>query len=142
MNGLFDKGYRAKQSYFGLGCGADRNQGVGKGGLLGGQRGEMEGFSCGMIEIGQGKVEEWCIVIAPSKKALLEWFDRHHIYLRPSLSDDFMAVYTPCGSTVIYKNRDDIPDHSVPCPCGNPKHWIIKYEEDGYEILRPVSANL
>ncbi len=32
-----------------------------------------------------------------------------------------------CGTWVGYKTLEDIPHESVPCPCGNPKHWIIKY---------------
>lgn len=35
-----------------------------------------------------------------------------------------------CGGQADYKTEADIPYHSVPCPCGNPKHWLIKYEED------------
>lgn len=27
----------------------------------------------------------------------------------------------------IYQTEEDIPSESVPCPCGNPKHWLIKY---------------
>ena len=36
----------------------------------------------------------------------------------------------PCGSEVSYRTFDDIPDHDVPCPCGDPKHWIIRYQND------------
>ena len=34
-----------------------------------------------------------------------------------------------CGSKVNYKTFDDIPEQDVPCPCGNPKHWIIRYKD-------------
>ena len=37
-----------------------------------------------------------------------------------------------CGGSADYKAKEDIPYHSVPCPCGNPDHWLIKYE-DPYE---------
>ena len=30
----------------------------------------------------------------------------------------------PCGTTVSYR---DIPDHDVPCPCGDKTHYIVKY---------------
>lgn len=33
----------------------------------------------------------------------------------------------PCGSKVSYKTFDDIPEQDVPCPCGNPDHWMIRY---------------
>jgi hypothetical protein len=39
----------------------------------------------------------------------------------------FLALYiTLCGSKVEYHTVDDVPRHSVPCPCGNPRHWFIK----------------
>ncbi len=34
----------------------------------------------------------------------------------------------PCGYQVEYKTIEDIPDHDVPCPCGSPNHWLVKYE--------------
>ena len=34
-----------------------------------------------------------------------------------------------CGSTVNYKTFDDIPSQDVPCPCGNPNHWMIRYRD-------------
>lgn len=34
------------------------------------------------------------------------------------------------GCSVDYKTEADIPYHSVPCTCGNPNHWLIKYEEE------------
>ena len=32
-----------------------------------------------------------------------------------------------CGGKASYKTWDDIPDESIPCPCGNPNHWLIRY---------------
>lgn len=40
--------------------------------------------------------------------------------------DAVLVVELPCGSAS-YKTWDDIPNESVPCPCGNPKHWLIRY---------------
>ena len=37
-----------------------------------------------------------------------------------------LEIIAPCGNTVTYKTLDDIPDHDVPCLCGNPDHWFIK----------------
>lgn len=34
-----------------------------------------------------------------------------------------------CGGKASYKTWDDIPDESVPCPCGNPNHWLIQYKD-------------
>jgi hypothetical protein len=33
-------------------------------------------------------------------------------------------------SSVKYTTEADISHQSVPCPCGNPKHWLIKYDEE------------
>lgn len=33
-----------------------------------------------------------------------------------------------CGKTTKYQTYDDIPEVDVPCSCGNPNHWLIKYE--------------
>ena len=47
---------------------------------------------------------------------------------KPSKLDVVLSVaIQPCGSTVSYKTYDDIPETDVPCPCGNPKHWLIRY---------------
>lgn len=31
------------------------------------------------------------------------------------------------GASATYDN-DTLPTHDVPCPCGNPNHWFVKYE--------------
>ncbi len=38
-----------------------------------------------------------------------------------------LTIKLPCGSEARYDTEGDIPDVSVPCPCGNPTHWLIKY---------------
>ena len=49
------------------------------------------------------------------------------IYLHIELSGEELGCR---GGIVDYKTENDIPSHSVPCPCGNPKHWLIKYTEN------------
>jgi len=45
--------------------------------------------------------------------------------------DVFLRVeMASCKSVREYKTEDDVPAESVPCDCGNPKHWLIKYEEE------------
>lgn len=41
----------------------------------------------------------------------------------------------PCGGQAVYQTWDDIPDHDVPCPCGDRTHWLIRYHD-----LRPSKA--
>lgn len=37
-------------------------------------------------------------------------------------------VRLPCGTTIGYETLDAIPLHDVPCPCGDPNHWLVKWE--------------
>lgn len=39
-----------------------------------------------------------------------------------------LTITMPCGVCQEYSTYDDIPDVDIACPCGNPSHWIIKYE--------------
>uniref|UniRef100_A0A6M3K8Z8 Uncharacterized protein n=2 Tax=viral metagenome TaxID=1070528 RepID=A0A6M3K8Z8_9ZZZZ len=34
-------------------------------------------------------------------------------------------IVMPCGE--MYKGG--VPEKSLPCTCGNPEHWFVKYEE-------------
>lgn len=48
-------------------------------------------------------------------------------YLHVALSGDKLGCP---GCSADYKTEADVPEHSIPCICGNPKHWLIKYEEE------------
>ena len=41
-----------------------------------------------------------------------------------------LVIKLSCGHQVVYKTEDDIPDHDVPCPCGDPRHWMIRYRQE------------
>lgn len=45
-------------------------------------------------------------------------------------SGPFLEIKMPCNHSVIYESSIDIPVESVPCSCGDPAHWFIKYEAD------------
>ena len=45
--------------------------------------------------------------------------------------DSYLVIMMPCGSHVNYATPDDIPEVDVPCPCGDPHHWLLKYEGGG-----------
>ena len=34
-----------------------------------------------------------------------------------------------CGERVVYWTLEDMPEGSVPCTCGNPKHWFVFIEK-------------
>lgn len=52
-------------------------------------------------------------------------------------NEPFVTIEFSCGGKVVYQRFDDIPCENVPCSCGNPKHWFVKYTEivadDGHE---------
>jgi len=37
-------------------------------------------------------------------------------------------VHMSCGNKFPVESPDALPDEDIPCPCGNPAHWILKYE--------------
>ncbi len=37
------------------------------------------------------------------------------------------VITMPCGQVVICIAKADIPKQDVPCPCGDPNHWLVKY---------------
>ena len=41
-----------------------------------------------------------------------------------------LVIQMSCGHQVTYKTKDDIPDTDVPCPCGDPTHWFIRYQDE------------
>jgi hypothetical protein len=35
----------------------------------------------------------------------------------------------PCGNVYELKRGDRVPDEDIPCPCGDPNHWLVKIEK-------------
>ncbi len=35
----------------------------------------------------------------------------------------------PCWIKFSFDSTNPIPNKNVPCLCGNPKHWVVKFEE-------------
>ena len=60
-----------------------------------------------------------------------EFFDGKdgNVYFNPLMP--LLKITMPCGESVVYRSLEEIPSISTLCPCGNPKHWLIKYEADG-----------
>ncbi len=40
------------------------------------------------------------------------------------------TINMPCGHSITYPDIDDIPMVDVPCPCGNPTHFFVKYKDE------------
>ena len=43
-------------------------------------------------------------------------------------ASEFWRITCPCGVTATYP-VNSLPEVDTPHPCGNPKHWTVKYEE-------------
>ncbi len=60
------------------------------------------------------------------------YFQYPHSYLydkvRESVKEKLPFSYTlPCGNIFSANCLEDIPSLNTPCPCGNPRHWFVKY---------------
>ena len=38
-----------------------------------------------------------------------------------------LKIGMPCGNEYIFECREDMPEKTLMCGCGNPKHIVIKY---------------
>lgn len=45
-----------------------------------------------------------------------------------------LGINMPCGYQKTYQNREEIPATSVPCDCGWPNHWFLKYAKEPAEV--------
>lgn len=47
------------------------------------------------------------------------------------MREQFKLPFTiglPCGETITCKTLEDIPLEDLPCPCGDPNHWLVRWE--------------
>ena len=63
------------------------------------------------------------VVLVP-RRAYLRVFRNSH--------GDMMPVFVsmPCGELMEVYTWDSIPLVDTPCPCGNPRHWLVKWENE------------
>lgn len=44
--------------------------------------------------------------------------------------ENLLEITPPCGvGTIAFNAVEDIPTSDAACPCGDPTHWIVKYEK-------------
>jgi len=41
-----------------------------------------------------------------------------------------ITIILECGIHTTIEDYMQLPDHSMPCPCGNKNHWVLLYESD------------
>lgn len=62
-------------------------------------------------------------------KEILELSRRHGLDIG---NPDFILLFVSleaCGGHATYRTADDFPLVDVPCPCGNPNHWLVRWSE-------------
>ena len=84
------------------------------------------------LAVASGKINMIAAIWATNKQALVD-------YIRAMGCSEFLVQHpgapllqitleAGCGGQVSYKTEEEIPEQSVPCPCGNSEHWLIKYD--------------
>ena len=92
--------------------------------------------------LANGEIGILCAIKATNRQTLIDYINAfigsdffvknpNADYLHVELSGEQLGCD---GGSATYKSEADIPYQSVPCPCGNPKHWLIKYEELKWKI--------
>lgn len=44
-----------------------------------------------------------------------------------------LVIEMPCGEKAVYNKKEDLPDGTAPCSCGDPSHYFVKFEWAGEE---------
>ena len=52
----------------------------------------------------------------------------HRDFLRRPLVPFPLEIDMPCGNKCTFESFAELPTADVPCPCGDPNHWIVKYD--------------
>jgi len=60
-----------------------------------------------------------CGILATNRQVLMDWNCSWPV-----------VVTMPCGANAIFNKAEDWPAEDLPCSCGNPNHWFIKYEDE------------
>lgn len=81
-----------------------------------------------MTQFSVGTPSQTIAVWAENREALIEFVKGFIPEGIPGSSVIAIDASTlPCGTKVSYETLDDIPQGDVPCPCGDPTHFLIKY---------------
>lgn len=39
-----------------------------------------------------------------------------------------MTIEMPCDLAYLFTRYEQFPEKSLPCGCGDPEHWVVKYQ--------------
>ena len=89
------------------------------------------------IDIKGTNLQQVCAIKTTNRQALVTYIDSMlECCPRDNPDADYLMVslggpdigHPECVAR--YKAKGDVPSKSVPCCCGNPKHWLLKYEQE------------
>jgi len=82
--------------------------------------------TCIGILFQKSKDVSWEVALPLMKAESIRLFEEQG---RDHTTPDFIwcDVTLPCGNRALYKTFEDIPRVDVPCPCGDPTHWLVQY---------------
>lgn len=69
-------------------------------------------------------------VWAKDRATLMDWMVNVIGEEPPFLEPPVMKIKMACGHEMWITGVNDAPHESVPCTCGNPNHWFVKYGEE------------
>ena len=72
-------------------------------------------------------VTEFCLLHAANREELIKWL-QETINASGNTLQKLLVGELPCGMNLGKMDMNDVPYKSLPCPCGDPTHWVIKYE--------------
>jgi len=89
-----------------------------------------------------GVAEDWCGVSCHNwgRDGLIKELKRVAAYIQIghlayNANKPILECICPDGGYYAILTYADVPDHDVPCPCGNKKHWAIKYTYSNEEYV-------
>ena len=90
----------------------------------------------------EDKPDLTCGVYAPApinlRKAVAQFhFEHAPITNKEKEKAPYLQIKMVCGQEVVYMNAKVLPNVDVPCTCGDPKHFFIKYGDEYLELLKP-----
>jgi hypothetical protein len=75
-----------------------------------------------------------------TRKSIRQKFLDHVEAQRQPNQEKKLYTKLPCGLEYVF-TYDDFPNETMPCKCGNPDHFVVKYERFNPKGPTPISTN-
>jgi hypothetical protein len=70
--------------------------------------------------------------VLPDRKTVLRLLQG--IGVRVSESGVLISIQMPCEEVYEFETIWDFPLYDVPCVCGDPDHWVVRWEANIHDI--------